>query len=129
LHPFASAPSKAWPVERFVALAHYLEERHGLERVIVGGAKDDFSAFADFDCLRGAALGEVKSLLARARLFAGNDSGPAHMAAALRVPAVLIFKASDPAIWGPWRTASEVVMAPSGAVPVIDALARLRVAA
>ncbi len=44
LHPFASAPSKAWPVGRFVALAHYLDEKHGLEPVIIGGAKDDFSS-------------------------------------------------------------------------------------
>ena len=73
---------------------------------------------------KGAPLFEIKAVIAGASLYVGNDSGPAHMAAALRVPAVLIFKASDPAIWGPWRTASEVVMAPSGAVPVIDALAR-----
>jgi heptosyltransferase-3 len=51
------------------------------------------------------------------------------MAAALGVPAVVIFGASDPAIWGPWRTASQVVMAPAGVAQVIDALARLRVAA
>jgi hypothetical protein len=42
---------------------------------------------------------------------------------------VVIFGASDPAIWGPWRTASQVVMAPAGVAQVIDALARLRVAA
>jgi len=67
--------------------------------------------------------------LAGASLFVGNDSGPAHMAAALGVPSVVIFGASDPAIWGPWRTVSEVVVAPSGAAQVIEALARLRVAA
>ena len=96
LHPFASASSKAWPAERFVALAHYLTERHGLESVIIGGTKDDFSEFAEFDCMRGAPLGEVKSLLATARLFAGNDSGPAHMAAAFGVPSVVLYGSSDP---------------------------------
>ena len=114
LHPFASAPSKAWPVERFVALAHILEERHGLEPVIVGGGKDDFSAFTDFVCLRGAPLGEVKSLLATARLFAGNDSGPAHMAAAFGVPSVVLYGSSDPVVWAPWRTDAEVIVEPAG---------------
>jgi len=67
--------------------------------------------------------------VAAASLFVGNDSGPAHMAAALGVPAVVIFGASDPAIWGPWRTVSEVVIAPAGVAQVLEALARLRVAA
>ena len=62
----------------------------------------------------------------------GNDSGPAHMAAAFGMPVVVIFGESDPAIWGPWKTAGEVVTAPSGisgvtTSQVLDALARLRV--
>jgi heptosyltransferase III len=114
LHPFASAPSKAWPVERFVALAHYLTERHGLEPVIIGAGTDDFSAFSGFECLRGAPLGEVKSLLAKAKLFAGNDSGPAHMAAAFGVPSAVLYGSSDPVVWAPWRTDSEVIVEPAG---------------
>ena len=51
------------------------------------------------------------------------------MAAALGVRAVVIFGASDPAIWGPWRSVSEVVVAPCGVAQVLDALARLRVPA
>jgi ADP-heptose:LPS heptosyltransferase len=131
LHPFASAPSKAWPVERFVALAHYLEERYGLEAMIIGGGKDDFSAFPDFECLRGAPLGEVKSLLATAGLFAGNDSGPAHMAAAFGVPSVVLYGSSDPVVWAPWCTDSEVIVDPAGLeqvslARVTDAVERLR---
>ncbi len=64
-------------------------------------------------------------------MFIGNDSGPAHMAAAFGVPTVVLFGNSNPAIWGPWRTESEVVVAPDGwsNVPVsrvIAALERLR---
>ena len=62
---------------------------------------------------RSAARGNQASA-GRGMLFVGNDSGPAHMAAAFGVPVVVIFGASDPAIWGPWRTASEVVTSPSG---------------
>jgi ADP-heptose:LPS heptosyltransferase len=74
----------------------------------------------------------VKRLLASASLFVGNDSGPAHMAAAFGVPAVVIFGESNPAIWGPWRTAAEIVAAPNGIAQVsidqvMGALARLRV--
>jgi len=128
IHPFATTAGKTWDAGGFVAVAQYLKQA-GVEPVFIGGGGDDFSPFRGFRTIAGAPLSEIQRLIAAASMFVGNDSGPAHMAAALGVPAVLIFKASDPAIWGPWRTASEVVMAPSGAAPVIDALARLRVAA
>ncbi len=54
------------------------------------------------------------------------------MAAAFGLPVVVIFGASDPAIWGPWRTAAEVVASPAGiggitVEQVLSAIARLRV--
>jgi heptosyltransferase-3 len=71
----------------------------------------------------------LKSELAAASLFVGNDSGPAHMAAAFGVPSVVIFGPSDPAIWGPWRTTGEVVAMDSGVNEVLAALQRWRVPA
>jgi heptosyltransferase-3 len=54
------------------------------------------------------------------------------MAAAFGLPVVVIFGSSNPAIWGPWRTASEVVTAEGGIASVeisqvMTALERLRV--
>jgi ADP-heptose:LPS heptosyltransferase len=128
IHPFATTPGKTWHAAGFLAVAQHLTQS-GLDPVFIGGGADDLSLFRGFRTIAGAPLSEIKSLLAAASLFVGNDSGPAHMAAALGVPSVVIFGASDPAIWGPWRTASEVVTAPAGVAQVIDALARLRVAA
>ena len=56
----------------------------------------------------------MKTLISKATLFVGNDSGPAHMAAAFGVPSVVLFGPSKPAIWGPWRTESEIIVAPDG---------------
>jgi ADP-heptose:LPS heptosyltransferase len=128
IHPFATAAGKTWGAVGFLAVAQHLKEM-GIEPVFIGGGGDDFSPFRAFRTISGAPLSEIKSLIAGASLFVGNDSGPAHMAAALGVPAVVIFGASDPAIWGPWRSLSEVVVAPCGVAQVLDALARLRVAA
>ena len=128
LHPFATTPGKTWPAAGFLAVAQHLTQS-GLEPVFIGGATDDFSPFRAFRTISGAPLSGIKSLLAAASLYVGNDSGPAHMAAALGVPSVVIFGASDAAIWGPWRSVSEVVVAPCGAAQVLDALARLRVPA
>jgi heptosyltransferase-3 len=126
LHPAAANAAKTWPADRFLAVAGRL--RHsGLDPVFIGGADDDFSPFTGFRVLAGAPLSEIKSLLAGAALFVGNDSGPAHMAAAFGLPVVVIFRASDPVIWGPWRTASEILTGSPGVDEVMRALARLRV--
>ena len=128
VHPFATAAGKTWDARGFVEVAQHLKQS-GLEPVFIGGGNDDFSPFREFRTVSGGPLSEIKRLIAGASLYVGNDSGPAHMAAALGVPAVVIFSASDAAIWGPWRSASEVVVAPAGAAQVIEALSRLRVAA
>ena len=128
IHPFATTAGKTWGAGGFVEVAQYLRQS-GLEPVFIGGGGDDFSPFRAFRVVSGAPLSEIKRLIGGASMFVGNDSGPAHLAAALGVPALVIFGASDAAIWGPWRTVSEVVFAPSGAAQVIEALARLRVAA
>ena len=41
-------------------------------------------------------LRETAALLSRARIFIGNDSGPAHLAAAVGVPLVVLSGADDP---------------------------------
>jgi heptosyltransferase III len=127
LHPVAAASDKTWPAVRFLQVAVHLRST-GLDPVFVGAAADDLAAFNSFRTLQGS-LSELKGLLARAALFIGNDSGPAHMAAAFGLPVVVFFGASDREVWAPWRTASEVLPITATAETAINALARLRVAA
>ena len=134
IHPMAAAADKTWPADGFVEVARYLEQGWELEPVFIGGPGEDFAAFRGWRTVAGAALGEIKSLIACASLFLGNDSGPAHMAAAFGIPMVVIFGSSDPVVWSPWRTPAEVIQGPGGihAVgvrEVKDALESLRVRA
>jgi heptosyltransferase-2/heptosyltransferase-3 len=56
-------------------------------------------------------LPEVSALAARSRIFVGNDSGIAHIAAAVGTPSVVIFGSSNVAHWRPWnKAAAEVVL-------------------
>ena len=111
LHPFAATPEKTWPAERFARLAEHCLTGLHLEPYIIGSESDDFSPFSAFTTFRGATLGEIKSLLLGASLFVGNDSGPAHMAAAFGVPVTVFFGPSDPVVWAPWRTEHEQLIA------------------
>ena len=120
LHPFASEPGKTWPAERFIAIAKHLRDKAGLEPVFLAGPSDDPSAFAGFRVIQNAPLAQVKGLMAGAQLFIGNDSGPAHIAAAFGVPVVAIFGPSDPVNWAPWRTEGHVLTNP-------DAIERITV--
>jgi len=133
IHPTAATPAKTWRADGFIQVAEHLRAS-GLDSVFIGAASDDLSPFRAWRVVAGAPLSEIKPLLAASTLFVGNDSGPAHLAAALGVPSVVIFGPADPAIWGPWRAPAEVVRAPGGiaaveVTQVLGALARLKVAA
>jgi ADP-heptose:LPS heptosyltransferase len=130
IHPFASAADKQWPAERFCEIARYLQ-LWNITPVFIAGPGDDASRYAPHQVIQGA-LESAKAALSKAAVFIGNDSGPAHMAAAFGVPSVVLFGNSNPAIWGPWETESEILVAPDGIakVPVsrvVAALERLRI--
>jgi heptosyltransferase III len=129
LHPYASAPGKQWPAERFCELARYLD-LWNVKPIFLAGAHDDTAPYRAHAVFQGS-LSAAMSLISGAVVFVGNDSGPAHIAAAFGIPAVVLFGSSKPVIWGPWRTESEMLVDPCGlehvsVSRVIAALERLR---
>ena len=129
IHPKASAADKTWPAVHFRTVAEHLQMLD-LEPVFVAGPGESLAEFEGFRCVLGASLDDLKAMLAQATVFVGNDSGPAHMAAAFGVPSVVLFGSSDPLIWCPWKTESQVVTHPDGILgitvdAVLDALALL----
>jgi ADP-heptose:LPS heptosyltransferase len=132
LHPLATAKDKTWPAANFVAVADHLKQA-GMEPVFIGAPEDDLTRFSNYRTEK-LPLKDTLKLIASAAVFIGNDSGPAHIAAAFGVSTVVIFGSSDPHIWGPWRTSSEALSSPKGISgvdtgTVIEAVQRLRVAA
>jgi heptosyltransferase-3 len=104
IHPFAARPDKTWPAGRFLEIALHLN----LDPIFLAGPTDDLKPFENFQTSR-ESLTTTKNLIAGASLFIGNDSGPAHIAAAFGIPVVVLFGPSDPVIWSPWRTESQVL--------------------
>jgi heptosyltransferase III len=130
IHPVAATAQKTWRADGFKAVAQHLQREHDLEPVFIAGPGEDLSTFAEFRTIVGAPLRETKSLLQSASFFIGNDSGPAHMAAAFGIPVVVLFGPSDPITWAPWRTSNEVFANPADiqritvaeVVPAVDRL-------
>jgi heptosyltransferase III len=116
IHATAAAKYKTWRPEGFLAAAEYLERDRNLEPVFIGSGGDDLTLFSRYRVVRGAPLSEVKSLLAGASMFVGNDSGPAHMAAAFGIPLVVLFgRLEHQVIWAPWRAeAARTLASPDG---------------
>lgn len=109
IHPTALYATKQWAAEKFAQLAAALEREMGLKPVFScgpgeGAALDTVqnASGSPIRRLEGMRLGQLAAALADTRLFVGNDSGPAHMAAALSRPLVVIFGSSSSTIWGPW---------------------------
>ncbi|HUQ93696.1 MAG TPA: glycosyltransferase family 9 protein [Bryobacteraceae bacterium] len=130
IHALASQPGKAWPAERFLEVGAYLQSHCNLDPVFIGGPGEDLKAYRKFRTLN-APLRETMSTLAGASLFVGNDSGPAHMAAAFGIPLVVLFATSDPVVWAPWKARAETIVAQGGmssvpSIQVIGAVDRVR---
>jgi ADP-heptose:LPS heptosyltransferase len=109
VHPTALYATKQWAAEKFAQLAVALEQEMGLKPVLSCGPDEGAvldavqNASSSAICrLENKGLGQLAAAFSGARLFVGNDSGPAHIAAALARPLVVIFGSSSSAIWGPW---------------------------
>ena len=116
VHPVAAFPTKQWATENFARVAEYLDEK-GFTVVAVGTKKESSVleklktlskvSINTFDDLT---LPEITALAAKASLFVGNDSGIAHIAAAVKTPTVVIFGSSNRAHWSPWTDAPNEVV-------------------
>jgi len=110
-HVAAAYFTKQWAAEKFAETARFVRDRYRLTPVIVAGRGEIGleEQFHEFDCCDALSIRELMSLIAGARLFVGNDSGPAHIAAAFGKPCVVVFGSSDSSAWRPWKTPHEVV--------------------
>jgi ADP-heptose:LPS heptosyltransferase len=111
VHVGAAYHTKQWPVDRFAEAAGWLRADQGLEPVVLAGPGEGhlLAGLRDFECFDHLPLPEMMSLIRGAELFVGNDSGPAHVAAAFGVPCVVLFGSSNSQVWHPWGTRYEVV--------------------
>jgi heptosyltransferase-1 len=120
VNPGAGWGAKRWPAERYGRVAIGLA-RMGVQSIVNYGPGEEELAREAEAASDGAAvalktsINELIALTRRAKLFVGGDTGPLHLAAALRIPVVAIFGPTDPARNGPFGTQSVVMRNPASA--------------
>lgn len=126
LHAGASAPSRRYPARRWAALLRLLSVGLHHPLVLTGSADeaDDIAAIIAEASVPATSLagqldlGELGALLRDAALLIANNTGPAHIAAALGTPVVSLYAMTN-SQHTPWRVAQRVLYHP---VPCRDCL-------
>lgn len=117
LNPGAGWGAKQWPAERYAEVAKGIAQS-GFPSLINFGPGEEKLVQEVETLSAGTAKGvssSITQLIAmtrRARLFIGGDTGPLHLACALKVPVVAIFGPTDPARNGPFGTVNVVLRSP-----------------
>lgn len=108
IHPGSGAREKTWPASAFLELAQHLRRDECSVWVLVGpveeerGGADTLAILSHMGPLiRNLPLADAAALLAASDVYAGNDAGPSHLAAAVNTPTVAVFGSTSPRLWRP----------------------------
>jgi ADP-heptose:LPS heptosyltransferase len=116
LHPSTAFATKQWAPENYARIAEYFAAMRITRVAVATPAEAETLAkmvessrvsIFPFDDLT---LPQITALAARAEVFIGNDSGIAHIAAAVGTPTVVVFGSSNRDHWRPWTDAPNEVV-------------------
>jgi heptosyltransferase-2/heptosyltransferase-3 len=118
--------NKYWPNERWAEVLRFLRRQHPRHALVLLGTGPEFQLNQELASL--AAIGglhniaddlpipRLVSLLDRAEGLVTVDSGPAHAAAAVGCPQVVLFGKALPSLYRPWGTAGADVRLLAGSI-------------
>jgi ADP-heptose:LPS heptosyltransferase len=103
IFPGSGSPAKNWPADKFAGLASTLSKLASVA-VILGPAEASIEPIfreAGVPVIKDLDLPTVAAIARIASAFVANDSGVAHLAAAVGASGVVIFGPTDPVRWRP----------------------------
>ncbi|HYW31921.1 MAG TPA: glycosyltransferase family 9 protein [Gemmatimonas sp.] len=119
--PIVVATSKAdkdWMPERWAEVCHVLWDEYGLQPVLVGG-RSDREVAAEAVILRnapmahsalGSGLRKLAAILNGAAVALSPDTGPLHLAVALRTPVISLMGYTNPRRVGPYDFSRDLMI-------------------
>ncbi len=121
VHPGCAMPARTYDWRRFAMTADLLVERLGAQIVLTGSAAERplverIRARMLHPALSWAGdgrLAQLVGLIEAADLVVTNNTGPAHVAAAVKTPVVVMFAwTNPPEQWHPWRVPHRLLNRP-----------------
>ena len=117
IHPGARGIWRQWPPERFAEVARRLRSELGARVLLLGGPAegelvDSVERLMGFPAAyKSTALSllSMAALFSRCHIFLGNDSAPAHLAAAAGCPTLTLFGPTFPRMWRPFSESGDVI--------------------
>jgi lipopolysaccharide heptosyltransferase II len=117
LHPGAQKPFKCWPATNFIEAGNMLRGKSGSRIIVTGDAHESELAETVASGIDGAissagllSLRGTAALIEKMALFITNDTGPMHIAFALKTPVIALFSPTNPALCGPYRAEKVTVL-------------------
>ncbi|MCX5750940.1 MAG: glycosyltransferase family 9 protein [Candidatus Saganbacteria bacterium] len=119
IHIGTGGSNKAWRADGYAKVIDTLSEQYNAKIILIGSGKEEKTAIEiislckhkPISLVNKLTLAELIALISYLKLFIGVDSGPMHIAAALKIPVVAIFatKKIKPSEWGPWQTQNVII--------------------
>lgn len=117
LQPGAQKPFKCWPAKSFIEVGNALREKFGCTVIVTGSPEEKALTQEVASGVRGAlssagvlSLRGTAALIDQMSLFVTNDTGPMHIAFALKTPTIALFCPTDPKLCGPFMAGDVVVI-------------------
>lgn len=117
MHPGSKDSFKRWPKEKFIELGKRLKGEMACELLITGTKEEKALMEEIASAIPGAhidapnrSLREFATVLNQMDLLISNDTGPVHLACALKKPVVAIYASTDPAVCGPHKAENAIVI-------------------
>jgi heptosyltransferase-3 len=122
VHPGSGSERKNWPEENWAALLQALCTMTSINLLLIGGEAEGerlerLAAKLPAErvaALRSVPLPELAVQLAGCNGFVGHDSGISHLAAALRIPALVLWGQTQEEIWRPRGESVRLLRASEG---------------
>ena len=111
IHPGAGSAVREWGDERFAEVARGAAEKFGAKILWFSDPVKPRPVPTRLDAISlTLSFREFAAVVCRCQLFLCNDSGPMHVAAALKVPVVAVFGPQRPEWFGPYGEGHRVVI-------------------
>lgn len=115
--PGAQKPFKCWPAQNFIELGNTLLKKFKCKIIITGNHQEKSLASLIASKIKGSisvagslSLRETAAIIERMNLFITNDTGPMHIAFALKTPTIALFCPTNPELCGPYHVENTIVI-------------------